>query len=36
MLVSLGKIKNKNINSGDINGNNNFIFKNFGHEKKKN
>jgi len=35
MLVSLNKIKIKNINDGGINGNDNFIFKNFGHESKE-
>jgi len=32
MLVSLNTIKNKNINNNGINGGNNLIFKNFGHE----
>jgi len=35
MLVSLNKIKNKNINGDDTGGGDNFIFKNFGHESKK-
>jgi len=34
MLVSSGKIKNKNINGGGISGGDNLIFKNFGHGSK--